>query len=154
MTVLRSVFPRIRWTPLLFALALTFQHVAKAETFEIRQEVPSSEDADVTLPYREENLALSEPLGITETDLAEATAFSQEGRWSLSLSFTEEGAKKFATVTRAALNKKLAILIDGEVIMAAVVREEITGGLLVISDNFSKNEVQRLAEKLTPPNSE
>jgi len=72
----------------------------------------------------------------------------QEGTYNLLISFSEEGAEEWATLTSKNVGRNIAIVIDGDVYAAPVVREKIEQGKCVISGNFSKNEVSRLKEKL------
>ena len=59
---------------------------------------------------------------------------------------TEEGAKKFAQVTMDHLGKPLAIVVDGQVISAPVIREWISGGKLIISGDLTPEQVERIAQ--------
>lgn len=59
--------------------------------------------------------------------------------------FNREGAKKFAEITAANIGRRIAILVDGEVLSAPVVREAIPTGDFVISGNFSFEEAHALA---------
>lgn len=61
------------------------------------------------------------------------------------LSFTDEGAKKFAEATKANVGKQIAIVYDGEVISAPTVREAITDGKCVISGSFTAESAADLA---------
>jgi SecD/SecF fusion protein len=58
---------------------------------------------------------------------------------------TKEGRQKLARLTKAHQGKPLAILVDGEVVAAPVVRDEVTGNAR-ISGNFSKDEAERIAK--------
>ena len=84
----------------------------------------------------EKDLIKPEDLGpplLTGADLADARAvFDQFGRPQVSLTFTPEGAKKFEEVTRQNIGKRLAIVLDGRVYTAPVIRQAITGGQAVI----------------------
>ena len=53
--------------------------------------------------------------------------------YQVSLSFTEEGSKKFAAATKAAVGKTIAIYMDDELLSKPNVKEEITGGEASIS---------------------
>lgn len=62
--------------------------------------------------------------------------------------FNAEGAELFAEITRNNVGRNLAIFLDGEMISAPVLREEITGGTAQISGNFSPEEAKRLERDL------
>ncbi|OGW75596.1 MAG: hypothetical protein A2Z72_08535 [Omnitrophica bacterium RBG_13_46_9] len=57
----------------------------------------------------------------------------------------KEGAKIFADVTRENLEKQLAIVLDGTLISAPVIRSVIPGGEGRIEGNFSRDSARRLA---------
>ncbi len=67
---------------------------------------------------------------------------------SVALTFNEEGSKLFAKITRENIGQPVAIFLDGEVISAPVVREEITGGKAQISGNFTPQEAKALVDNL------
>ena len=88
---------------------------------------------------------LGPPL-LTGADLADARAvFDQFGRPQVSLTFTPEGAKKFEEVTRQNIGKRLAIVLDGRVYTAPVIRQAITGGQAVIEGLSSVEEASEIA---------
>ncbi len=70
------------------------------------------------------------------------------GHSEIELTFNETGTKRFAEVTRQNIDKKLAIIINGEILQAPVIRMEISGGQAVISGSFSKEEASDLVKKL------
>ncbi len=63
----------------------------------------------------------------------------------VSLTFNSAGAKIFEEVTGANVGKKLAIILDGNVYSAPVIRERIAGGNAQISGAFSMEEAKDLA---------
>ena len=97
----------------------------------------------------EKDLIKPEDLGpplLTGADLADARAvFDQFGRPQVSLTFTPEGAKKFEEVTRQNIGKRLAIVLDGRVYTAPVIRQAITGGQAVIEGLSSVEEASEIA---------
>lgn len=66
----------------------------------------------------------------------------------VSLTFNEEGSKLFAALTKANIGKSIAIFLDGEIISAPVVRDEIRNGKAVISGRFTAQEARDLASSL------
>ncbi len=67
---------------------------------------------------------------------------------SVSLEFSAEGSKLFAEITKANVNKILAIYLDGSPISKPVVREEIKDGKASISGNFTVEEARTLVGRL------
>ncbi len=70
---------------------------------------------------------------------------SKNNEYIVSLTFTEEGADKFAEVTSANVGKQISIVYDGEVISAPTVQEAITGGKCQIDGMSSIEEAKELA---------
>ena len=70
---------------------------------------------------------------------------TKNNEYIVSLTFTDEGAKKFAEVTSANVGKQISIVYDGEVISAPTVKEAITGGQCQIDGMSSIEEAKELA---------
>jgi len=64
------------------------------------------------------------------------------------MSFSESGAKKWASLTLKNKGRDIAILFDGKVIAAPRVTEEIKGGKCSISGNYTEEEIYRLKAAL------
>lgn len=62
----------------------------------------------------------------------------------VSLEFNQKGARKFARVTGAHINEQLAIVLDGKVRSAPVIKNRIDGGRAQIEGNFSLEEAKNL----------
>jgi SecD/SecF fusion protein len=62
--------------------------------------------------------------------------------------FNASGARKFALLTQSNVGRVLAIVIDGKVHSAPVIREPILGGFGQISGNFTLASAQQLAARL------
>jgi beta-lactamase regulating signal transducer with metallopeptidase domain len=67
----------------------------------------------------------------------------------IDFTLTPDGTRAFAALTRDNVGKRIAILIDGQVVSAPVVREAITGGKGQISGAFTEAEARDLAERIT-----
>ena len=65
------------------------------------------------------------------------------------LEMNAEGAQKFANLTSNNVSEKLAILVNGKIIMAPVIQDKITGGKVQITGNFTSAEVDSLFKTLT-----
>jgi RNA polymerase sigma factor (sigma-70 family) len=64
---------------------------------------------------------------------------------------TPKGKKAFAKLTRENIDRRLAILIDGKVISAPVIRTEIPGGTGQITGYFTEREATDLAARISKP---
>lgn len=91
------------------------------------------------------------PTNLTGADLTSAkVAFDQNtGKPAVSIEFTKEGADKFSEITEKNVGKRLAILLDGNVISAPVVNEKISGGNALITGQFTLDEARRLSVQLS-----
>lgn len=78
---------------------------------------------------------------------AKAGIVEQNGMkaYVVSLTFTEQGTKDFATATTNNVGKRIAIIYDGQVYSNPVVREAITGGQCQIDGMSSYEEAENLA---------
>ena len=63
----------------------------------------------------------------------------------ISITFNNEGAKRFAQITEAYVGRQLAIMLDGEVLMAPSIKTVIPNGRGVITGNFTTMEVKDTA---------
>jgi len=70
------------------------------------------------------------------------------GSSQIGITFTEKGRKAFAEITRTNLNRQIAILIDGKVVSAPVIRTEILGGKALLDGNFSDTKANDLANRI------
>lgn len=75
------------------------------------------------------------------------TEFSSRGFGEpyVSLTLNSKGAEIFANVTAANIGKRLAIVLDGKVVSAPVIREAIPSGQAQISGSFSVTEANDLS---------
>jgi SecD/SecF fusion protein len=69
----------------------------------------------------------------------------------INFTFNSKGASIFADITRENVGNRLAIVLDGELYSAPVIRTEILGGSGEISGSFDAREAQELAQILMNP---
>ena len=74
-----------------------------------------------------------------------ATTRDQTGQWAVSFRFDSTGARKFGDVTTENVGRPFAIVLDGRVISAPVIREPIVGGNGQITGNFTVEEANDLS---------
>ncbi len=95
-----------------------------------------------------ESLLIEDKPSLTGDKLVDATVeFSQQqfGQPYVSISLNAEGGKIFSDVTSANVERRLAIVLDGVVQSAPVIRERIPSGRAQISGSFSIDEANDLA---------
>jgi preprotein translocase subunit SecD len=98
---------------------------------------------------------VGDPVNVAKAPLLDRTALSSVnvstnalGKPQIEIEFSAAGAEQFAQITRDNLNKRLAILLDGKLYSAPLIRSEITGGKAQISGNFTVEEAGELAAKI------
>ena len=70
---------------------------------------------------------------------------SQTGEWVVNFTFDTVGARQFGDATRNNVGRSLAVVLDGRVITAPVIREPILGGRGQISGSFTPASATDLA---------
>lgn len=81
---------------------------------------------------------------IAAVQVVEAGGPSQYG---ISVKLNAAGADKMRTATQAHIGKPLAILLDGQVIMAPVVRSSV-GGAAMLTGHYTRPEAHRIADRI------
>jgi SecD/SecF fusion protein len=76
--------------------------------------------------------------------------YDEQG-WGVALQLDREGANLFGQLTEAHVGKRFAIVLDGRVQSAPVIREAIYGGHASITGDFTEEEVRNLASVLENP---
>ena len=66
----------------------------------------------------------------------------------IALEFNEEGGELFATITRENKGEMLAIVLDGQILSAPIIQDEIRDGRAQISGTFTANEARELVRNL------
>ncbi len=95
---------------------------------------------------RETLIAVERDAMLTGEDVADARpAFDQMNQAYVTLNFNRRGADIFERVTAENVNRRMAIVLDGKVYSAPVIRERIGGGRASISGSFTTAEAQDLA---------
>jgi preprotein translocase subunit SecD len=67
------------------------------------------------------------------------------GSWQVSISFSAEGAQRFADITEQNVGRRLAIILDGTLYSAPRINERIPGGQAVITGQFTVEDARDLA---------
>ena len=84
----------------------------------------------------------------TAISSATVTKNMQTGTPQIDVEFSEVGKELFAQVTKENLNKRLAIVLDGHLYSAPMIRSEISGGKAQITGSFTEEEAKHLAAKI------
>lgn len=98
---------------------------------------------------RARKIFLHKEVILSAKDIASAKAITVDGKPAIDVSFSSAGTKALKDLTRASAGKRLAIILDGKVLMAPIIRDGITEGKAHITGAFTKKETVRIAKVLT-----
>lgn len=156
----------------LFGVSEAVVQVSKVgDKYRVNADLPGIKDTQkaIGLIGQTAKLEFKELKGLTEgTATEEATPFraidtdltgadltrskvefdSQTGKPVVGLQFNSDGARKFQEITKRNIGSPLAIVIDGQIITAPKVQQEISGGNAVITGNFTLEEARQLSIQL------
>jgi preprotein translocase subunit SecD len=95
-------------------------------------------------------MALNKKSEMSGEQLRKAYSVSDEyGRPALHVETTEEGERTLAEITsRENQGKRLAIIVDQFILSAPAIMEQISGGKIQITGNFSQEEIDRLSNSI------
>ena len=130
--------------------SLNAQSILKIQEFENRVK---SDDSLIAARGENGEAYLLGELYVTGRDLTDAWPTRDElQKPAVSLRFNSDGASAFESATGANIDRQIAIVLDGTVISAPVVRAKISGGEAQISGNFTYEEALRLSVMLKAGN--
>jgi preprotein translocase subunit SecD len=69
-----------------------------------------------------------------------------DGSPMVKIALTEAGAQKFGEVTQKLINKRIGIVLDGQLVAAPVIRSAIYGGQLIITTSGEKEAAEMARE--------
>ena len=84
-------------------------------------------------------------IAVTGDTLTNSQPTFQDGRPVVSFSFDSVGARRFGNITQENVGRRFAIVLDGEVISAPVIRQPILGGNGIIEGGFTVQSASDLA---------
>jgi hypothetical protein len=122
--------------------------VAAAVRFEMRlaEENPANGLREMVISGTDRTIYLHQETVVTNSDIAQAqvTRGDTASTFSVTVTFNADGAAKMLRASQSHIGRPLAILVDGEVVTAPVLRSRITT-LAIISGNYTRAEAERIA---------
>ena len=100
---------------------------------------------------REERLLIKKKADLGGDRVKESHAYYGNEGWTVQLKFDGEGAKRFGEITAANKGHRFAIVLDGVIQSAPVIRDAIYGGDAIITGKFGEQEARGLASVLENP---
>ncbi len=102
------------------------------------------------------NASNGETLQVNKTPLLDQTAIrsvtvtknASSGDPEIDVEFNEEGKDLFAALTKDNINKRVAIVLDGHLYSAPMIRSEISDGKAQVTGHFTEEEARELAAKI------
>ncbi len=99
----------------------------------------------------EEQLLVKKKADLPGSMVTGAHAYFDKNGWGVSLQFNSAGSELFGQLTQANVGKRFAIMLDGVVQSAPVIRDAIWGGGATISGSFKEAQARQLASVLENP---
>ena len=99
----------------------------------------------------EERLLVKKKADLGGDRVTESAAYFGNEGWTVQLKFDSEGAKQFGNITEKFKGYRFAIVLDGVIQSAPVIRDAIYGGDAVITGRFGEQEARQLASVLENP---
>jgi preprotein translocase subunit SecD len=125
-----------------------------SSVFQMRlvEENPSADSEEMILSNRDSQEKIYVQkfplLDVTAVKSARITYESGPNLPAVQVLFTDSGAKQLAEITRQHIGDRLAIIVDGKLLIAPKIDAEISEGSADIAGRFSKSEVETLVKKI------
>src|SRR6267378_375737 len=104
-----------------------------------------------TQKSKEERLLVKKKADLGGDRVKESHAYYGNEGWTVQLKFDGEGAKQFGKITEQYKGHRFAIVLDGVIQSAPVIRDAIYGGDAIITGKFEEKEARGLASVLENP---
>ncbi len=124
--------------------------VVAAVRFEVRlaEENPAPGLREAVVSGSERKIYLHQETIVTNSDIAQARVVqSDASTFAVAVTFNTDGAAKMLRASRDHIGRPVAILVDGEVVLAPVVRGPISTSA-IISGSYTGAEAERIAAGL------
>jgi preprotein translocase subunit SecD len=141
-------------TPDLGALGLTLAppgvfNIQVVDEDAARVFAPVAPIGDLLLPWVSGNqppLPVRKRIAIPGADIVDAVpGFDRDGGPDVQLRLNDAGTQALAHLTSTLVNARMAVVLDGKILMAPVVNEPILGGAMIVVGHFTVAETRRLA---------
>jgi len=100
---------------------------------------------------KEERMLVKKKADLGGDHVRESHAYFGNEGWTVQLGFDGEGAKEFGRITEANVNHRFAIVLDGIIQSAPVIKVPIYNGDAIITGKFGEQEARSLASVLENP---
>jgi hypothetical protein len=124
-----------------------------AVRFEVRlaEDKPAPGLREVKVSGSDRSVYLHDEIVVSNSDIAAARLVQESPtRYSVGIEFNASGVEKMRIATGGHIGKPVAILLDGQVVMAPVVRASM-GASAVITGNFTRTQAERIVKGIGIP---
>lgn len=116
------------------------------------EETAAQDEAALCRPASIEPAALGVgPLDFGPGEVTAALYDGGTGQPAIQFKLAEDRAAALADITGQSIGEPLPLMIDGEIVTAPIVQERIEGGEIVVSGNFTLEEVEAIIVRFGPP---
>lgn len=121
--------------------------IGKTAQLVFREEGELDPEVPISIATQSAIFRLTKDTGLTGKDVrkAQVTFNSQDGEPSVQLTFSADGAKRFADITGRNVGKLVGIFLDTDLLTAPVVQTKIADGTAIISGKFTTDTAKSLA---------
>jgi preprotein translocase subunit SecD len=116
--------------------------------FHLVAEGPGEDLIETTIVGKNTKIYLEKKVELSNVDFAGAeTTKDASDNLSIAVSLTEAGARKLADLTENNIGRKLAIVVNGEVLAAPTIQSKSRSSVM-ISGSFSEEEIKHIVEAM------
>ncbi|MFK7812541.1 MAG: hypothetical protein AB8B59_08605 [Maribacter sp.] len=105
-------------------------------------------DYDSTSPEKEIELTAQPGLTVKHIKKVKTIISRYTSQPEIAIRFTKKGSIIFHQLTKENIGKPIAIVLDKKIVYLPIVQSEISGGRVVISGDFSIQEIDEMANRL------
>ncbi len=86
---------------------------------------------------------------VSEADVRSASVERAKNGCQVGIRLTASGTRKLAELTRDHVGERIAVMLDGKVVMSPTIRSEIIDGLVALTGHFSDSRCEEIARGLS-----
>ena len=116
--------------------------------FRIAEDEPAPDLTEMVFEPTGDIFYIHNEVLVNQLDVKSAAVVTQQGQPAVELILTSEGAKKFEELTAQNIGKHCAMVINGELLSAPIIRDTIPGGRAIITGIFTESEAEDIAKGL------
>ncbi|MFO0703250.1 MAG: protein translocase subunit SecD [Patescibacteria group bacterium] len=121
--------------------------IGKTAQLSFREEGALDPNVPISIATQSAIFRLTKETNLTGTDVKKASVVfnQQNGEPNVQLTFSKDGGKKFADITKRNVGKLVGIYVDNDLLTAPTVQTEIVDGVALISGQFTVDSAKSLA---------